>query len=74
MDGLPEGQDGSDGGLAGLPGAVEDNPLGSGAEELGLPGVGLELEVIEGKKDWVSPGPVKELLLRPLGSFQLYRV
>ena len=46
VDGLPEGQDGSDGGLAGLPGAVEDYPLGPGAKELGLPGIGHELEVI----------------------------
>ena len=74
VDGLPEGQDGRDGGLAGLPGAVQDDPLGPGAEELGLPGIGLELEVIERKKDGISLGPVKDPLLRLLGSFQLYRV
>ena len=74
VDGLPEGQDGRDGGLAGLPGAVEDDPLGPGAEELGLPGIRLELEVIEREKDGISLGPVKDLLLGPLGSFQLYRV
>lgn len=45
-----------------------------GAEEQGLPGVGLELEMIEGKKDRISLGPVKDPLLGRLGSFQLYRV
>ena len=74
VDGFPEGQDGCDGGFAGLPGAVEDDPLGPGAEELCLPGIGLELEMIEGEKDGISPGLMKELLLRPLDSFQLYRV
>jgi len=74
VDCLPESQDCSDGGLAGLPGAVEDDPLGPGSEELSLPWIGLELEVIEREKDGISLGPMKELLLRPLGSFQLYRV
>ena len=74
MDGFPQGQDGCDGGLARLPGAVQDNPRRPGAEELGLPGIGLELEVIERKKDRISLGPVLDLLLRLLGSFQLYRV
>jgi len=74
MDGFPEGKDGGDGGLARLTGAVEDNSLGPGAEELGLPGIGLKLEVIEREKDGISLGLEKELLLCLLGSFQLYRV
>jgi len=74
VDGLPQSQESCDGGFAGLPGAVQDDPLGPGAEELGLPGVGLEFEVIERKKDWISLGPEIDLLLGPLGSFQLYRV